>query len=252
MRQSSVRRMPQVMRAKAPSQPRKRFRGAGCILVGGALVFLYWFFLSSHFFAITTIQFEGKTNDSLEEASRHLINTNIFRLNPTSLEQTMRQAFPPVATVSVVRGLPHTVRINVQLRTPALRWQSGDVVSILDQNGESFEQGDKPEYAHLPKVVDQSKVALHVGQSVVSPEFIRFIQDMQDKVPAAFKKAFVNGEISETSFHVDALLEGGLRLRFTVQRPLDEQLSSALAIYQAHPDAKTIDVRVGQWGYWKS
>ncbi len=238
---------------RSPAPPRKIRRSYVIIIVCTLAVFgFYWALFSGPFFSIETIQFEGETNDSLTSLTNRLLKTNIFRLNPTSLEAGMKQAYPPLASVSVVRGLPHTLRVRLELRQPTLRWQSGEVVSILDAKGESFQEGDKPEYASLPKVTDKSHVAIHIGQHVVSPEFIAFVTDLQKQVPSTLKKNITAVEISETSFHIDVVAEGDIRLRFTTQRPLAEQLKAVAMIYQAHPDAKLIDVRVPRWGYWKS
>jgi hypothetical protein len=252
---SRIHRMPGLMPGKPLPKERSssnRYRYIGIVLVvGGIISGLYWFFFLSPVFSIEKIEIIGSDNESVRAAADRLTGGNIFRLHATSLAQTLTQSYPPIETVTVVRGLPHVVRINITLRRPALRWQINDVIYIIDSEGEIFEQGDKPDYADLPKIVDKSGLATDIGQTIVTPEFIQFVTDMQKRIPTLFTQAYLGNEISETTFHIDALLQGDIRIRLTAQRPLQEQLDAAKSILAKHPEAKIIDVRATRWGYWK-
>lgn len=249
-----IHRMPSVIpgtriKAALVKPPRRGLRSVVWFLLflGG----LYWLVFLGPTFQVQQVELLGADTTALATLADNMKGQNIFRLNQTAVESAMRQVHPPIDTVTLIRGLPHTVRLLVTLRTPALRWQVNDTVYILDANGEVFQEGEKPEYENLPKVVDTSGVAVQVGQQIIVPAFIDFIQDVQEKTPQTFHRSYLRSEVTETTFHVDALLEGDIRLKFTTQRPLQEQLDGAFAIATAHPDAKVIDVRVPKWGYWK-
>lgn len=212
----------------------------------------YWFFFMSETFAVQKVEVTGAESASIASVAESLKGRNIFRLVSAGIEQDIRQVHPPTAHVVVVRGLPNTVRLTIALREPALQWQVADTSFILDRTGEAFEQGvSKPEYAALPKVIDRSNRRVQIGQQVVTPAFITFIDESNKKVPDLFKRVHVANEILETTFHIDLVLEGDLRIRVTTQRPLEEQLNGAVAIFTAHPEAKSIDVRVPKRGYYK-
>lgn len=250
---SRTRHFPKVL----PHQPEKRsttpsktgkYRWLFFVTVIGVG---YWFIFYSSTFAVANVELEGTDAPAAHSVVQSLKGKNIFRLNSTSIEASLRGAYPPIASLSLVRGLPSTVRLSVALRQPELRWQVKDTLYILDATGELFDQGDKPEYQTLPKVIDQSGAHPKVGQRVVGSGFIEFIKSVNKEGPAVVKRNLVSSEVNDTTLLVDVLYEGDIRTRMTIQRPWKEQLDSISAILDAHPQAKLIDVRVPGWGYWK-
>ena len=256
MSRHNVHKMPGIMpgnRLYRQEKPKRNYRGLGfVILISGLACGSYWFFFLSPTFAIDQVTITGTDNESLKTIGDRLIGTNSFRLNSATLEQDMQQAYPPVATVTVVRGLPRVVRINVTLRQPKLRWVMSDTtLFILDANGQVFSQGDKPEYAPLPKVMDRSNEKLQIGQQVVLPAFIQFLNEIQAQSPALFHQNQTANEVTDSIFTLDMVFENTLRIRLTTQRPSKEQLESAALILAAHPEAKLVDVRVPARAYWR-
>lgn len=249
-----VHKLPGIIPAHAQPKPRpqRSFRRWGVLLATIGIVILgYWYLFRSSAFAIERVEVVNVDVPAVRAITDQLIGQNIFLLNATTLESTVKTAYPPVASLTLVRGLPHTVRVEARLRTPALRWQIDSNVFIVDKQGRVFEQGDKPEYASLPLVVDQSLIRVTLGQDVVSSAFIQFLEEAKKLVPELLRREFVRGEVSTTTFHMDLILESDVRVKVTIQRPVGEQLASAAKILAAHPEAKHIDVRVPTWGYWK-
>lgn len=244
--------MPAVM-PHAPITSRRRFPRFILVVLGLIMVVsgIYGVIFKSSIFAVESVEVEGVAVPAVSAYAEKLYGRNIFQLRSAAIEQDVRQAYPPVKTATLVRGLPRKIRIVVTLRQPALRWQVRDHVYLLDSQGEVFEVGDKPEYAQLPKIVDKSPISVQVGQRLASPSFVTFVTEMQQRIPDQFKRAHVATEVSETLFHLDVVLEGDFRIRLTTQRPLDEQIRAAHLIASAHPDAKLIDVRIPKWGYYK-
>jgi cell division septal protein FtsQ len=233
-------------------KPRPNWRRLSVILLGlGLLILGYWFIYGSPVFTVTQVEVVGIEPSLIKTITDPLIGSNIWRVNTTAIEENSKHVYGPINTVTVVRGLPHTVRLQVALRQPKLRWQVGDTVSIIDDSGQVFSEGDAPQYATLPKVIDRTNFPVQVGQRIVAPSFVTFLTDVQTKVPDTFHRAVTSSEITVTTFHIDVILEGDIRIRLTTQRPLQEQLDGAVAILNAHPTAKIIDVRVPRWGYWQ-
>jgi hypothetical protein len=227
--------------------PRIRLFILGLALIGGS----YWFVYASPTFAVEKVEITGVDEAALATVAHRLIGRNIFRLSTTAIEADMKQVYPPVASLTLIRGLPRSVRLQVALRQPMLRWQILDKTYIIDATGQVFDEGEKPDYADLPKVIDTSSLQFTIGQHITTPAFIEFVTAIPDKATALLGRKHVANEIKETMFHVDVLLDGDVRIRLTTQRPLEEQLEAAKTIASAHPDAKLIDVRVPGWGYWK-
>lgn len=250
-----IHRLPSVMpAARLPNaQPQKRqYRNGGVfLLLIGCTGLLYWTVFFSRLFRIEKIEIIGPEDTAIQSIAARLAGENIFRLNTAALEQDMRQAYSPIASVSVVRGLPHIVRITITLRQPSLRWQVGDTVFIVDGQGQVFREGAAPEYETLPKIVDKSNVIPKIGQEIVAPAFIQFIDEIQKTIPGQFRESEVAKEITETTNQIDLVFANNLRIRLTTQRPVQEQLTAAHQILGLHPDAQLIDVRVTGRGYWK-
>lgn len=252
--QPRVHRMPRVLPGQPiqSPKPRRSWRGlAFGILTVGLVIFVYWFVFMSQYFAVTTVELSGTESPAIKALAEGLKGENIWRLNTTTVEQRVQQVDSSVGTVSLVRGIPHTIRLTVTYREPALRWHVKDTVYIVDTSGRIFAEGDTPPYAALPKISDKSAVALKIGLAIVDTSFIQFVKDLYAKVPTTLGKSIAAAEITETSFHLDVVLEGDIRLRFTTLRPLQEQLDGVQKILQTHPEAKYVDVRVPRWGYWK-
>ncbi len=234
------------------SRPKPNWRRIGfVILLAGVIGLGYWFIYASPTFAITEVEVHGVEPSLIKSITDTLIGSNIWRVNAIAIEENSKQVYNSIETVSVVRGIPHKVRLEATLRSPKVRWQVGDTVFIIDSAGQVFSQGDTPEYATLPKIVDKTNFPVKVGQRIVSPSFITFLTEIHERVPATLKKAVVANEITVTTFHIDVVLDSGARIRLTTQRPLQEQLDGAATILAAHPDAKVVDVRVPRWGYWQ-
>ncbi len=250
-----IHRLPSILPAARikEQKPGRNRRVIFVLIATGIVILAYWFIFRSPYFAVTKIEVTGVDPATVKSVVDRMIGTNIFGLNSVGVETDMKQVYPPVASVSLVRGLPHTLRLSVTLRQPALRWQVNDSTTfILDSNGEAFELGDKETYASLPKISDKSGIQVQLGQRVTTAAFIDFMNQLHTAIPNELHRAQIGSEITETSFHVDVMLEGEIRVKMTTQRPSLEQVKAAATILQAHPEAKTVDVRVPKWGYWKT
>lgn len=247
-----IHRLPGVIPAgKVFSSPRKLapYWSVGFVVLG-VIVGGYWFVFQSEVFRVTSVEVVGIESSAVVAVTGRFVGENIFRLNSAAVGQDLRQAYPAIAEVTIIRGLPRTVRLSVSLREPKVRWQRGGTVFIVDATGQIFAAGEQPEHANLPKIVDLSSAPVAAGQMIVTPVFITFVEKLQNQL-SDFGRDHIANEITETTYHLDVVLSGDLRLRLTTQRPLDEQLAAARSIFASHPEARVIDVRVPRWGYWK-
>jgi hypothetical protein len=250
---SPIHRMPGIIPGRPiPKAPRRiPWRMGLLLLLLGAGLWAYWYIFWSPAFSVTSVEVIGIQDQVIAPVTSSIYEKNIFRLKTLSIEQDIRNIYPPVEKVTIVRGLPHVIRLHIELRDPALRWYRGDAVFIVDTSGIVFDAEEKEEYVSLPKVLDYSGQSISIGQRLVSTTFLQIIRDVPTKIQNRFGLPLETIEVTEITFHIDILVSGGMRLRITTQRPLDEQLESAELILKNHPEAKYIDVRVVKRAYWK-
>lgn len=221
------------------------------LVIIGLLLWAYWYFFWSVAFRVETVEVIGIPEEVITPITSTLNGKNIFRLKATTIEQDIKNIYPPVENATVVRGLPHVVRLHITLRDAAIRWQIGDIIYIVDTSGAVFDLGEKEAYASLPKVTDTSGRNISIGQRLLSKTFLEIVQNLPEEVKKRFESDIESIEITETTVHIDVIISGGLRLRITTQRPIDEQLDAAARIVDHYPEAKYIDVRVPKRAYWK-
>ncbi len=254
-RSSSIHRMPGVLPKtsfrRSSEAPRPRRHLPLFLIVIGVVLGVYWFIFASTTFAIQIIEVEGLPTEAVTPLRNQLEGKNIFRINSVALTDDARQLIPSIKDVTVARGLPHTVRLKIALRDPAVRWVTRTTEYVLDHDGVAFAEGKSDAYSGLPAIRDDSGLSYKIGQTVATEQFVAFMTIAHQKVAEILKRNVATYEVKETTFHFSIILEGEVRILMTVQRPYDEQLESAARILAAHPEAKLIDVRVPGRGYWR-
>lgn len=218
----------------------------------GVIVFgLLWLLFGSSYFKITSVQLVGTEAPTAQAFAHTMVGKNTLLLNQNLIQAGLIQAFPPIESVAIVRGLPRTLRLTVRLRQPKLIWKTGALDSVLDEAGYVFDQGDTSRYPNLPVIVDISALPVIVGQPVVSPGFILFVTELSQQIPEKLQLSIKRFEINDTTLLIDAILDSDIKIRFALERSVTAQLEDVMVLRKAHPDAKHIDVRVSGWGYWK-
>lgn len=243
--------LPKTSFRRTPDTPRPRRNVPAILIVVGVILGVYWFLFASATFAIQTVEVEGLPPDAVTPLQNQLLGKNIFRINSVSLTDNARQLIPSIKDITVARGLPHTVRLKIALRDPALRWVTRTTEYVLDRDGVAFAEAKSDTYAGLPVIRDDTGLSYKIGQTVATEQFVAFMTTAHKKVAEIVKRNVATYEVKDTTFHFSIILEGEVRILMTVQRPYDEQLESAARILTAHPEAKLIDVRVPGRGYWR-
>lgn len=243
--------MPKTSFRRTTEGPRQRRNLPILLIVIGLVLGVYWFIFGSATFAIHSVEVEGLSSEAVTPLRNQLLGKNIFRINSVALTDDARQLIPSIKDVTVARGLPHTVRLKIVLRDPAVRWVTKTTEYALDRDGIAFAEGKSDAYAGLPAIRDDSGLSYKIGQTVATEQFVAFMTTAHQKVAEIMKRNVATYEVKETTFHFSIILEGEVRIFMTAQRPYDEQLESAARILAAHPEAKLIDVRVPGRGYWR-
>ena len=166
-----------------------RWISAGLTLILGLMVYSM---LTANTFIVSGAEVSGNQRLSVADVSAALGVTGqpIFKAIPTDIEQTLRTAFPDLASVSVKVGLPNRVYVSVVERTPVLVWSQGDNnITWIDSNGVQFmPRGNMAGLIPIaatgnpPKVAPDAKQTTY-GQAFISPAMVQAIQTLYPQVP---------------------------------------------------------------------
>jgi len=208
------------------------------LIVGGAV---YWLFYSS-FFQIKNVTFTGMTLDNFDQTS--LKGQNIFFIKISQIKSEILASHPEISQVKIIRGLPDTLKIVVQPNQASLIWQTNNQQYLVNQKGIAFSQLQGQ--TDLPLVQDNKNLNIQLGQQVVSPNFIEFIQNFTNKFADAFGFKIVYFAINETIFQVEAVTDHGWFVKLDTTRSVTDQLEALKQLLAVHQDEvhEYADVRV--------
>ena len=90
------------------------------------LASLTWLMIGSKKFLIRTVIITGSVNDGVTQSLMQLKGRNILFVTTHQLESSLPKSQSSIAALQIVKGFPDTLRVNVAVRTPLVRWHSGD------------------------------------------------------------------------------------------------------------------------------
>lgn len=232
-----------------------------------SLVFLaaaYGLFYSS-FFTVKNVDVQGASLSDTEAIIATVKKGGSIWSVPQ--QSIMRSVFDtqPVNKVSVLRGLPDSVRIVVEERQPILVWQSGTVTSLADENGIVFLQysDDKlpdPEsslgktLAGLPHVRDTKSLAVARGDVVVSRDLISFLGSVKENLLRYFPDfELTSFEVADTTYDVTAISAKGMRVQMNSLADSGAQVRNLVRLVQQENVGMQaqVDLRIDRWAYVK-
>jgi len=160
---------------------------SGLLTIG--LISLLFFFFQSRLFRVQSIKLQGADRLTMEniDAVIGVMNKSVFTLEPESLENELRTNIKDLRNVSVRVGLPASLVVSVEERTPVLEWQQDDRIYWIDKDGMRFSpRGGAME---LP----------HVDARGSPPLFIRDTENGQEDV---FERPFLSKEIINAVYDI--------------------------------------------------
>ena len=176
-------------------------------------------------------------------------------INANNLSRAIQSRYPEVSSVSPpAKGALWSADFSVNLRSPVVYWQSGNMKAYVDSTGVVFERNILG--TSVIAVEDQTGIRASVGNSVISGRFLQFI----GKVVGHFKEnnLTVNKMIlpASTTRQLLVSLDGvGYSIKMTVDRPAAGQVEDAVRSIRYLTNrgitAEYIDVRVGRRAFYK-
>lgn len=223
-------------------------------------VLLLWLWLNfSPFWQIQTIiQPSGLSPELVTELERFQ-GTNLLKLPTATLEAKLLTLDSSLASVRLSKGLPRTLKLDIELRQPALIWRSGQTLYTLDRTGLAYRAApalieDQLALAtELPAILvsDRRNLPVNLGQATVRSGFITFVNQLKSELSSRGIEVKAV-EIDETTFSIVVLTNQPYRLLFDTTRPLSAQLTTLGKILETRPEIKEyLDLRVRGWVYYR-
>lgn len=229
------------------------------IIVSG----LIYFFLYSSFFKISNVIIDGSElieGEEVEQAVFFYIedNKNIWSFDSQGLENEIKKSFSLAQRVKVQKGVPDTIRVKIEERSPALIWLSGNEKYLIDDFGFVFsnlaDYQEKKELltSKLVAVKDRNNLPVSVNQRLVSKNWVEFINEIDVSLIDQFNLPAKRYYITETAFDLYVITSKG-NLIFDVNRPAEDQLAALKTALDSIDRKKFnyLDLRINGWVYYK-
>lgn len=218
------------------------------------IMILFWLIFYSSFFQLKEIIVEGNklvAEAEIKDSVRD--NDNIFRINVDELKSQIIKINPIIKDVAIYRGIPNALKIVVLEKEPRAVWVSGENYYLLDDEGYVDKKINNNEYVDLVKIFDQKKIQINIGDQIVSPDFIKFLQSIESEFYDYTNLDLVKFEVQETTFDLHVHTGAGFFVKFDTTRPVEKQLTDLKKIIIEHRDRinEYVDVRINGWAYYK-
>lgn len=213
------------------------------------IIFIIAFFLAyllffSPIFKVKSLDIMGTPSEQSQVYLESFNGTNIFQLHPSAIKSELSILNPEFANIRVSVGIPSVIRVTFQERSPALVWQSGDNIYLVDDNVVAYKKIlTKPD--NIIFLVDLKAVGVVPPQQIASSNFAEFLKTVKAKMTDTGLEVD-HFEINETTFQVDAVTKQGPRVIFDTTRSVTDQIDALAIVYKDHKDdiKQYVDVRV--------
>jgi cell division septal protein FtsQ len=178
---------------------------------------------------------------------------NLLTINPSSLQSNLQQEDPSVRSVEIRRQWLHGIVVTVGINNPGLGWSSNNEGYLLDMNGTVI--GPLPSGNTLTVVTDDSNLPVSVGQQVVPPDFVSFVQQLVPQLSAM--GIGVQGlDVVQTTYDLTVKTNKGYKLVFDTTREASAEVADlksveAVLVSQKKTPTQYIDLRIAGKAYYQ-
>jgi len=246
-----------------------KLAAVACIL--GALI---WGVFFSPLFVIRRVIVSGSEDPALLERARVFEGKNIWRVSADAIEEGIVQDFTQIAYVTIARGIPDTIKLEVHERPVALVWVALTQLAFSDNEGIISKVISTPELSPPPSEGDQfASLRVAIPQNLAAtpivwdtrgapvdarsfrlPEgFVSFVLEARQALIEEFQLPVKFFLVRETTLQIEAVTERGWRILFDTTRPFTAQRLGLRTVLDTRgQDVHSyIDLRVDGWAYFK-
>lgn len=229
------------------------------------LAVLYVFFFSS-VFIVRRVEVQGAAlADSATIESWIPKGGSIWRLDDTAIRARIL-AEQPVQKVTILKGLPDSIRVVVEEEAALILWKTNSTISLIDKGGIAFYQ--YPENA-LPAtdtaagkkvdglllIADNKNLPAKLGEQVVSANFVSFVQDLQKAMSKYVPgHTITNLSVDDTIYDLTAKTDKGMTIQLNTVADAAPQIRNLARLIEQKniPQNAIVDLRIDRWAYVKN
>lgn len=251
-------RAPSVFGGGKAPKPKREFQlpkiNIKLIVYTVATIFALYYVLLSGKFSVKDIIVEGAHLTSDDKVLPYINKgSNILFLNTSSLRKKILTENPQIKDVQIVRGIPDAVKIVLLEHENKIIWQSSGSKYLISAQGEATKRVEDGETFNYPIVNDSKNLPVILGQSIVSPNFIAFIVNINEKFFEATNIKQTYFEVPQTTFDLYLYTEAGFYVKFNSMRSSAKQLENLKKVLvEKRSDVhEYVDLRIDGWAYYK-
>lgn len=221
------------------------------ILVLSGLIILVYLFLFSPLFKIKGVEIIGNPSQEVRDYLNQYIGRNLFLVDSKEIKTQVESYSPELYSVKVLRGIPSTLRVDFDERSPKLIWQTNNKYYYIDENGQLYKEAPALN-TDIPLVIDTKNIVVTVPSQIAGSSFVEFIKNAKSNIKSSGIE-ITQFDISETIFQVEAVTNASIKLKFDTTRNLTDQIDAFTKVFSEHKaDIKEyMDLRVEGKVYYK-
>lgn len=220
------------------------------------IIILYYVTFHSSFFTLKTIEIHGNKNIEAKKILELVDNqTNIFLLDTELLEKTIIETIPWIKSVTIYKGIPNAIKINIVENEPSIKWITDGKSYLLNDNGFVYAELSQNEggFDYLPVVIDRGNLPVEIKRKIVSENFVEFINSIYSELFVLTNIKPKQFFVEDTTIDVNLESDTGVIIKFDSLRPSEIQMNNLklFLIEKKRESYQYIDLRVSGWVYYK-
>jgi hypothetical protein len=174
---------------RLPAMPKMkvgwRVISASLALILGWALYALW---NSPNFVVNTAEVKGLERMSSYEISAlmKVSGKPVFTIDPKTVENNLRAAFPALTDVKVSVGFPAKVIVEVGERYPVISWNQSGVEAWIDANGIGFMPNSDAVDWLVPVIAEEAPATVPTDdgdQRLIMPEMVQAILTLYESAP---------------------------------------------------------------------
>lgn len=219
-----------------------------------AIGLLIWWLFYGDFFKIKNIEIAGTLNDTIKKEIDGFKGKNIFLFTIGQKDKELAKAQSSVEKLDIIKGIPDTLKVDVLVRKPAIRWKSKNVDYFIDNDGTVFSL-DNPtdDDKSKPLVIDNKNISVILGSKMVTNSFIDFVEKVSSEFSTKVGKDIAEIKVNDTTLDLEIKLKDSYTIYLSTLNDLDDQLYLLSKVIGSHDSEikEYVDLRVTNRAYYK-
>lgn len=234
------------------------------IIYGFVILLLIYAVIASNLLKIKDIEIVGNQTLNSEGIKTQvqavvgssILNQNILFVSSSQISKQLKSNYYQISNVKLERIPLNTIKITITEQQPSIIWKTGNNTAVFTQDGRAYSgEPNQQLLKSLPIVEDTTNLPVHVGEKVVSEQFIGFVVEVSKQLPRRGVDV-ANMQIEETTTELVVITKQGYKIRFDTTRALEQQITDLIAVLdlvkkQNKKITQYIDLRINSKVFYK-